>query len=237
VKGYRYCARTATRSACAPSRKAELKNDIDETFFRMIDTLCDKPLINMESAMNHSVPGAGPIGRTMDELGFPCAAKFVLSWVYHPKGLPLAVPSNAADGRTAGMEVVVARARWVALPPEIMEKRVWRGGRPVVRSREDLRRAAALARRQCAVPPRSGHHAYYGDVEPTFAAGPTSPTGASESDGCTGGCPRPSSCIACRCAAMWRRRDEVLDGPRAVVKREAFNRLAVQMAVLHRMLS
>jgi ornithine carbamoyltransferase len=29
----------------------------------------------------------------------------------------------------------------------------------------------------------------------------------------------------------------VLDGPRAVVKREAFNRLAVQMAVLHRMLS
>jgi len=31
--------------------------------------------------------------------------------------------------------------------------------------------------------------------------------------------------------------DEVLDGPRAVVKREAQNRLAVQMAVLHRMLA
>jgi ornithine carbamoyltransferase len=31
--------------------------------------------------------------------------------------------------------------------------------------------------------------------------------------------------------------DEVLDGPRAVVKREAFNRLVVQMAVLHRMLA
>jgi ornithine carbamoyltransferase len=31
--------------------------------------------------------------------------------------------------------------------------------------------------------------------------------------------------------------DEVLDGPRAVVKREAFNRMAVQMAVLHRMLA
>jgi ornithine carbamoyltransferase len=31
--------------------------------------------------------------------------------------------------------------------------------------------------------------------------------------------------------------DEVLDGPRAVVKREAFNRLPVQMAVLHRMLA
>jgi ornithine carbamoyltransferase len=31
--------------------------------------------------------------------------------------------------------------------------------------------------------------------------------------------------------------DEVLDGPRAVVKREAFNRLVVQMAVLHRLLA
>ena len=31
--------------------------------------------------------------------------------------------------------------------------------------------------------------------------------------------------------------DEILDGPRAVVAREAFNRLVVQMAVLHRMLA
>jgi N-acetylornithine carbamoyltransferase len=30
--------------------------------------------------------------------------------------------------------------------------------------------------------------------------------------------------------------DEVLDGPRSVVQREAFNRLVVQMAVLYRML-
>jgi len=31
--------------------------------------------------------------------------------------------------------------------------------------------------------------------------------------------------------------DEVLDGPRAEVMREAQNRLTVQMAVLHRMLA
>jgi ornithine carbamoyltransferase len=31
--------------------------------------------------------------------------------------------------------------------------------------------------------------------------------------------------------------DEVLDGPRAEVKRGAFNRMPVQMAVLHRMLA
>ena len=31
--------------------------------------------------------------------------------------------------------------------------------------------------------------------------------------------------------------DEVLDGPRSVVRHEAFNRMVVQMAVLHRLLS
>ena len=30
--------------------------------------------------------------------------------------------------------------------------------------------------------------------------------------------------------------DEVLDGPRSVVQREAYNRLPVQMAVLHQLL-
>jgi N-acetylornithine carbamoyltransferase len=30
-----------------------LQNDLNETLFGMIDELCDKPLINMESAMNH----------------------------------------------------------------------------------------------------------------------------------------------------------------------------------------
>ena len=31
--------------------------------------------------------------------------------------------------------------------------------------------------------------------------------------------------------------DEVLDGPRSVVRHEAFNRMVVQMAVLHRLLA
>jgi ornithine carbamoyltransferase len=31
--------------------------------------------------------------------------------------------------------------------------------------------------------------------------------------------------------------DEVLDGPRSIVQREAYNRLPAQMAVLHRLLA
>ena len=36
-----------------------LDSDLNETLFGMIDELCDKPLINMESAMNHPCQALG----------------------------------------------------------------------------------------------------------------------------------------------------------------------------------
>jgi hypothetical protein len=45
----------------------------------MIDALCDKPLINIESAINHPCQALAD-WRTLDELGVPQRAKFVLSW-------------------------------------------------------------------------------------------------------------------------------------------------------------
>src|ERR1035438_10917719 len=60
--------------------------------------------------------------RTMDELRLPKRAKFVLSWVYHPKALPLAVPAATVHmAAMRGMEVVVLRPDGFALPPRIME--------------------------------------------------------------------------------------------------------------------
>src|SRR5260221_12687424 len=59
--------------------------------------------------------------RTMDELKVPQRAKFVLSWVYHPKTLPLAVPAAAMHmAAMRGMEVGVLRPDGFALPPQIM---------------------------------------------------------------------------------------------------------------------
>src|SRR5260370_6692366 len=99
-----------------------LKSDIDETLFRMIDTLCDKPLINMESAMNHPCQALAD-WRTLDELAVPVRAKFVLSWVYHPRALPLAVPAATLQmAAMRGMDVVVAPPDGFALPPDIMDK-------------------------------------------------------------------------------------------------------------------
>ncbi len=100
----------------------DLKSDIAETLFGMIDALCDKPLINMESAMNHPAQALAD-WRTLDEMRTPKRGKFVLSWVYHPKPLPLAVPAATLHmAAMRGMDVVVARPDGFALPPEIMAK-------------------------------------------------------------------------------------------------------------------
>src|SRR5450631_1661246 len=214
-----------------------LKNDIDENLFRMIDTLCDKPLINMESAMNHPCQALAD-WRTLDELEVPRRAKFVLSWVYHPKALPLAVPAATLQmAAMRGMDVVVARPEGFALPPEIMAKARLAAATAGGSVTETSDRAAALAGAGVLYAKEWGTTQYYGDVEADLRLR------ADLSDWCVRErwfAPALPDAKLMHCLPVRRNvavADEVLDGPRAVVKREAFNRLAVQMAVLHRMLS
>jgi N-acetylornithine carbamoyltransferase len=214
-----------------------LRNDVDETFFRLIDTLCDKPLINLESAMNHPCQALAD-WRTLDELRIPVRAKFVLSWVYHPKALPLAVPAATLQmAAMRGMDVVVARPEGFALPPEIMEKARMAAEAAGGSVTETSDRTAALAGASVLYAKEWGTTMYYGDVEAD------SRLRADLSDWCVRerwfAAALPEAKFM-HCLPVRRNvavADEVLDGPRAVVKREAFNRLAVQMAVLHRMLS
>src|SRR5450631_2531413 len=62
-----YCDALGVR-AFAEGKDLEL--DLAESLFGMIDQLCDKPLINMESAMNHPCQALAD-WRTLDELGLP----------------------------------------------------------------------------------------------------------------------------------------------------------------------
>src|SRR5690606_11636320 len=100
----------------------DLAADLAERDFRMMASLCDKPLINMESAVGHPCQALAD-WHTMDEIGVPERGKFVLSWVHHPRGLPLAVPASTVHmAAMRGMEVVVLRPEGFALPEPIMEK-------------------------------------------------------------------------------------------------------------------
>ena len=214
-----------------------LDNDLHETLFGKIDELCDKPLINLESAMNHPCQALAD-WRTMDEANIPLRAKFVLSWVYHPKALPLAVPAAALHmAAMRGMEVVVLRPEGFALPPQIMGKARAAAAASGGSVTETADRTAALAGASVLYAKEWGTTAYYGDMEADAKLR------ADLGDWCVregwfqGA--RPDAKFM-HCLPVRRNvavADEVLDGPRALVRREAHNRLTVQMAVLHRMLA
>jgi N-acetylornithine carbamoyltransferase len=214
-----------------------LQNDLNETLFGMIDRLCDKPLINMESAMNHPCQALAD-WRTMDELRIPKRAKFVLSWVYHPKMLPLAVPSATLHmAAMRGMEVVVARPEGFALPPEIMAKARLAAAASGGSVSETSDRVSALAGANVLYAKEWGSPQHYGDAEADGRLRADLVDWCVNERWFAGALPdaKLMHCLPVRRNVAVA--DEVLDGPRAVVKREAFNRLAVQMAVLHRMLS
>lgn len=229
-----YCDALGVRAFAAGKN---LDDDIDETLFRMIDGLCDKPMINLESAMNHPCQALAD-WRTLDELRVPQRAKFVLSWVYHPKALPLAVPAATLHmAAMRGMEVVVARPEGFALPRKIMDKARAAAAASGGSVSETSDREAALKGTSVLYAKEWGSTLHYGDLEADSRL----------RAGLSAWCVREHWFSAAlpdakllHCLPVRRNvavADEVLDGPRAVVKREAFNRLAVQMAVLHRMLA
>ena len=214
-----------------------LADDLGESLFGMIDALCEKPLINLESAINHPCQALAD-WRTLDELQVPTRAKFVLSWAYHPKALPLAVPAAVVHmAAMRGMEVVVLRPEGFALPPQVMTVARQASAAAGGSLAETSDRTAALAGASVLYAKEWGSTAYYGDTEADLRLR------ADLSDWCVrerwfaGALPdaRFMHCLPVRRNVAVA--DEVLDGPRAVVKREAFNRLPVQMAVLHRMLA
>jgi N-acetylornithine carbamoyltransferase len=228
-----YCDALGVR-AFAEGRS--LESDLSERLFRQVDALCEAPLINLESAVNHPCQALAD-WRTLDELGTPKRAKFVLTWVYHPRALPLAVGSAILHmAAMRGMEVVVARPDGYALPPEIMDKARRAADASGGSVTETSDRAAALEGAHVVYAKEWGSPLHYGDAE---AEGRLR---AGLKDWCVGESWFAAAAPGARfmhCLPVRRNvavTDGILDGPRAAVRLEAFNRLIVQTAILHRML-
>ena len=214
----------------------DLAADLAETTFNALAALVDKPLINLESAVNHPCQALAD-WKTLEDFGVPRRGRLVLSWAYHPRPLPLAVPSAVLHmAALRGMEVVVLRPEGFALPPSVMDKArraaALSGGS--VRESEDRREALAGA--HIVYAKEWGATACYGDAAEE----------ARRRAGHTGWCvrndwfePAAPECRLMHCLPVRRNvavADEVLDGPRSIVRHQAYNRLPVQMAVLYRLL-
>jgi N-acetylornithine carbamoyltransferase len=215
----------------------DLEADLAETSFKEMAGLAGKPVVNMESAANHPCQALAD-WKTMDDLAVPRKAKFVLSWVNHPRALPLAVPAATVHmAAMRGMDVVVLRPEGFALPAPIMQKAAAAAAASGGTLRETSDREDALSGAQVLYAKEWGSTAHYGNAEADARAR------AALADWCVRDTWFTRAAVDCKlmhCLPVRRNvavADEVLDGRRSVVQREAFNRMVVQTAVLHRLLS
>jgi len=73
----------------------------------------------MESARRHPCQQLADAMTLKERLGDPRGKRFVLTWAWHPKALPTAVPASAALAAAhLGMEIVIARPDGYELDPE-----------------------------------------------------------------------------------------------------------------------
>lgn len=214
-----------------------LERDLAETEFHGLTALVDKPYINMESAMGHPCQNLAD-WKTLDDFDIPAnGGKFVLSWAYHPRALPLAVPASTLyTAARRGMDVTVLRPDGFALPDAIMKRSrdaaEKSGGS--IRETDDRREAMQDAHVIYAKSWSSTTH--YGDRL------------ADEKlrNGLLDWCVNESwfnnardDCRFMHCLPVRRGvvvDEPILDGPRSIVIPEARNRMLAQMAVLHQML-
>lgn len=213
----------------------DLASDLAETAFTTMADLIDKPLINLESAVNHPCQALAD-WKTLDDLAVPRHGRFVLSWAWHPRALPLAVPAAALHmAALRGMQVTVLRPEGFALPQPLMARARAAAAASGGTLHETPLRAEALEGADVLYVKEWGATAAYGDAA----------ADAQLRRGLTDWCVRNEwfraapACRVMHCLPVRRNSaiaDEVLDGPRSIVQREAYNRLPAQMAVLHRLL-
>ena len=216
----------------------DLAQDLDDPVIRRMAELCPKPFINLESAASHPCQALAD-WKTLDDLDLPRrGGRFVLSWAFHPKALPYAVPASALRmAARRGMDVTVLRPDGFALPAPVMEQARAVAAKAGGRVAETADRRAAM----------DGAHVLYAKSwsAPDLYGRPEEE--AARRKGLRDWCvaeswfaPAAKGARFMHCLPVRRNvkvADEVLDGPRSVVVRQAGNRLHGQKALMVEMLA
>src|SRR2546425_9070452 len=114
----RYCVAIGVRSFAALKNWEEERTDpILNSFAKHSDV----PIINLESAMHHPCQALADM-MTIREKPGEGRKKVLLTWAWHPKPLPMAVPNSfALASAQMGHDVVIAHPRGYELDDELME--------------------------------------------------------------------------------------------------------------------
>jgi N-acetylornithine carbamoyltransferase len=97
------------------------KKDRDETLLHTFIQASTVPVINLESAYYHPCQSLGDAATLMTHFnGKVRRKKFALTWCYHPKALPMAVPNSALlTASRLGMDVTLA-----CPPAYVLDKKI-----------------------------------------------------------------------------------------------------------------
>lgn len=109
---------TAKDSVKVASWEEAKKDKVIKTFMEYSSV----PVINMESNLYHPCQGLGDAMTIKEKLGDAKGKKYVLTWVNHPKALPMATPhSEILSACDLGMDVVVVYPKGWELDPEVIQ--------------------------------------------------------------------------------------------------------------------
>ena len=196
------------------------------------------PVINLESAMHHPCQALADMLTIREKLG-EGRKRVVLTWAWHPKPLPMAVPNSfALAAAQMGHELTIAHPPGYELDEELMQEinvQAYDAGARPVRVTHDMEEAFDGA--EVIYAKSWGSRMFYGspDEDMEERAPYRGEWMVDEAK-----MRRTDSAVFMHCLPVRRNvivTDGVIDSPASVVIDEAENRLHVQKAVLSRLLS
>ena len=114
----RYCVAIGVRTFAALKNWQEERED---PILKAFAKYSDVPIINLESAMHHPCQAMADMMTIREQLG-EGRKKVLLTWAWHPKPLPMAVPNSfALAAAQMGHELVIAHPKGYELDDELMQ--------------------------------------------------------------------------------------------------------------------
>jgi len=225
----RYCDILGVRSF--PSGKDYAKDRSEPVLLAFVQH-SGVPIVNLESSLSHPCQAMADAMTLLEKLRRPQESRILLTWAYHPKALPMAVPNAfLLAASRLGTDLVLARPEGYDLDPEIMET---------------AKRNAAVS--GCRLSVTDDAAAAYGGVEVVYAKswGALADYGKPEAETSRRSAlrnwrvteelmARGKDAVFMHCLPVRRNvvvDDTVLDSWRSIVLDEAENRLYAQQAIL-----
>jgi N-acetylornithine carbamoyltransferase len=222
----------------AIAQRSKLNDDMSDEYFQELRSLCDIPVINLESSIRHPCQSLAD-WKTLEDFSVPGqGGKLVFSWVYHPEALPLAIVGDTIHmAASRGMNVTILRPDGFGLPPELVTRAQQAGTNTNATVTETIDRNEALAGANVIYAGSWSSTRFYGDhVKDQELRNEHTDWRVDESwfDGITN-----ESCYFMHALPVRRGvevEDHILDGPKSIVVQQAKNRMYAQMSVLMELL-